>query len=69
MNPHLRAVNGNNSSGFPGVTQQTGTTKWKAYINGFGPRINLGPFETALAASRARDKKIKALLHEELYAA
>lgn len=69
MNPFFRAMNRNNSSGFPGVTQQTGTTKWKAVINYKGMRYNLGPFHTALEASKARDKKIRALLREELYAA
>jgi len=67
-NPHLRAINSNNSSGSTGVYQQTGTTQWRVVFNRNGHRYNFGPFPSVLAASEARDKKIRALLREELYA-
>ena len=69
MNPHLRAMNTNNTSGYPGVTRHSDGIRWKAFINGFGPRINLGAFDTAVEASKERDKRIRELQRAELLAA
>ena len=54
-------------SGFRGVRQLKGRTRWRAEITIHGKKELIGSFSTAKEAARARDERAKELFGEFAY--